>query len=464
MSLPDDRLKLDCLQMSLVGNLADLPLTDIFQIVSLSKRTGVLNIVSGQEKATITFLNGNAIKASSTLNRKNLGGFLKEKGLINDKDEVMTLEEQKKSCEPFGTILVQKNIVSREKMETILRDYIQTIIVDLLSLEEGHFDFKLLSSPQEVLPSNGSKLILEHGIETQHLIIEGLRLLDEKRHRDQGKKEELKDLGFSSLMEENPVSVSEPESEPETELETSPSVMDNTGHPEGLWESIQDEISVEESSTPPDTEKEPKELSFLEQLRSEVGDDFLFEDEEFLPEGEADGEQAEISSLKSMVEELKGPNSLSEVLLLILRYATEFVSRASVFVVREGEIRGFGQFGLPGEDNKANDRIRNTILHEEGDSILSEAVQLKSRVKRPLGDTNSADSYLKEKLGGPSPTEAVVLPVVNNNQTIALLYGDNGSDGETIGDIQALEIFIIQAGFVLDRFLLETKLQDIQER
>ncbi len=448
--------------MSLVGNLADLPLTDIFQIVSLSKRTGVLNIVAGQEKATITFLNGNAIKASSTRNSKNLGGFLKDKGLINDKDEVITLAEQKKSCEPFGTILVQKNIVTREKMEIILRDYIQTIIVDLLSLEEGHFDFKLLSSPQEVLPSNGSKLILEHGIETQHLIIEGLRLLDEKRHRDQGKKEELKDLDFSSLMEENPVSVAEPE--PETELKTSSSVMDNTGHPEGLWESIQDEISVEESSTPPDTEKEPKELSFLEQLRSEVGDDFLFEDEGFLPEGEADGEQAEISSLKSMVEELKRPNSLSEVLLLILRYATEFVSRAAVFVVREGEIRGFGQFGLPGEDNKANDRIRNTILPEEGDSILSEAVQLKSRVKRPLNDTNSEDSYLKEKLGDPSPTEAVVLPVVNNNQTIALLYGDNGSDGETIGEIQALEIFIIQAGFVLDRFLLETRLQDIQER
>ena len=310
--------------MSLVGNLADLPLTDIFQIVSLSKRTGVLNITVPDGKASITFMNGHAIKASSSWNKLRLGSFLKQKGLITDKDEVMILYAQKENPVPFGTLLVEKNIVSRSQMEESLQEYIQTVIVGLLALEEGTFDFDLLTSPEEVLPPNGVELILENGVDTQHLIIEGLRLLDEKRHRNKIKEKKekgLSNIGFSSLMEEGPVSVSEP-------LEP-PSEIDNTGHPEGLWESIHDEITIDDitvDENEPDlsSQQETETPSFLEQLFSEVGEDFQFEQEE-------PGENGEISSLKSMVEELKGPNSLSEVLLLILRYASEFLNRAALF-------------------------------------------------------------------------------------------------------------------------------------
>lgn len=436
--------------MSLVGNLADLPLTDIFQIVSLSKRTGVLSITTSEERASITFLNGNAIKASSTRNKTSLGSFLKGKGCITDKDIAMALDAQKETREPFGTLLVRKDIVARDLMETTLREYIQTIIVELLTWEEGHFEFKLLSSPEEVLPLNGFELILQDGIDTQHLIIEGLRLLDEKRHRANSEdKKELKDIGFSSMMEEAPVSVAE--SDPK------PPPSENSGHPEGLWESLQDEMDVDNGEAPAARPRDPEDLTFLEQLFLEVGEDFELEEE-------APQEHGEISSLKSMVDELKGPNSLSEVLLLILRYADEFMNRAALFVVREGEIRGFGQFGLAGEDNKANDRIRNTKIPEESDSILAEVARLRSKVQRPLDEESAWDRYLLKNLGEQPPKEAVVLPVINNNTTIALLYGDNGPEGKPIGEIEALEIFIIQAGFVLDRFLLESKIQDIQRR
>lgn len=435
--------------MSLVGNLADLPLTDIFQIVSLSKRTGVLNIATSKDKASITFMNGNVIKASSTRNKTTLGSVLKSKGLITDRDEMMVMETQKVTRAPFGSILVHKNVITRDQMELILREYIQTIILELLGWEEGHFQFELLSSPGDVLPANGAELILQQGIETQHLIIEGVRLLDEERHRKQQKDKKMKAIGFSSLMEENPLSRAEadPESAP----------MDNTGHPEGLWESIHDEMDLEKAqvSPPPAAAKKDEELDFLEQLMSEVGEDFELE--------QTAGEQSdELSSLKSMVEELKGPSSLSEVLLLILRYAGDFVNRAALFVVREEEIRGFGQFGLPGEDNAANERVRSIMVPSKSDSLLTSAIRVRYKVQGSLDGNNSWDRYLLKNLGGDAPEESVVLPVVSNNRVIALLYGDNGFRGGPIGDIGALEIFIIQAGFVLDRSLLESRLQDMQ--
>ncbi|NOY52701.1 MAG: DUF4388 domain-containing protein [Deltaproteobacteria bacterium] len=440
--------------MSLVGNLVDLPLTDIFQIVTLSKRTGILKIVSAEhpeQKAAITFLDGNIIKASSSPNRSPLGVFLISRGLITEAQRDAALSIQEQTMEPLATILVRQRVIPRETIEPILMEYIQRVIFDLLKWDEGHFEFKLLSSPKEVLPPYPSEFVLRDGIPTQHLIIEGLRLLDEEKHREAASGSETKGpIGFASLMEDSPVSLSEPEGPPPAD-----------GHPEGLWESVQDEIDtaenkvtaslVEEKAAPP---SEKKDLDFLEELILEVGDEME------LPEPET--EQKEIVSLKAMVEELKGPSSLSEVLLLILRYASEFLSRAALFVIRDGEIRGFGQFGLPGEDNQANDRIRNLVIPAAEDSILTEAIRRRARVVQPLAGTTRWNTVLLETLGGIKPEESLVIPVNSGTETLALFYGDNGEKREPIGDIEALEIFIIQAGMVLDRSDLERKLHDMQ--
>ena len=50
--------------MSLVGNLEDLPLADILQIVSLSKRTGILTIETEEGKNIIVFKHGLIISAA----------------------------------------------------------------------------------------------------------------------------------------------------------------------------------------------------------------------------------------------------------------------------------------------------------------------------------------------------------------------------------------------------------------
>ena len=423
--------------MSLVGNLADLPLTDIFQIVSLSKRTGVLALSRGDEKAAITFLHGNVIKATSNQNRRTLGAFLKEKGLITDKEEAHAIAAQRQTGEPFGTVLVRLDMVPRDKMETAIREHIQAMIMDLLTWEDGHFEFELVTSAEEVLPPKGARLVLEEGVETQHLIIEGLRILDERRHaQSEAPDPTLKEIGFSSLMEEEPVSVSEPAAPPSQDL----------GHPEGMWESLQEEIQAPEPPPPPPA------AGFLEELVREVSEEWELQPD--APEAD-DG----LAGLRSMVEELKAPSSLSEVLLLILRYASEFLGRGALFVVRHNEIRGFGQFGLSGHDPLANDRIRNTCLPLDREHLLSEAARRRTKVQRRLDLTNAWERYLQENLQGSPATEAVVLPVANNNRTVALLYGDNGPDGPPVGEIQTLEIFILQAGFVLDRFFLRERLQ-----
>ena len=51
--------------MSLLGRLEDLSLTDIVQIVYLSRRTGVLEIVDDRGRHTVLFRQGLVVNASS---------------------------------------------------------------------------------------------------------------------------------------------------------------------------------------------------------------------------------------------------------------------------------------------------------------------------------------------------------------------------------------------------------------
>ena len=69
--------------MSLVGNLEDLGLGEILQIVSLSRRSGVLSLASRGREARIIFQNGQVIRASSTSFQQNLGEVLIQKGVID---------------------------------------------------------------------------------------------------------------------------------------------------------------------------------------------------------------------------------------------------------------------------------------------------------------------------------------------------------------------------------------------
>src|SRR6266568_2845118 len=51
--------------MALQGTLKDFSLADIFQLIGLQKKTGVLTLKSGQEVVTVSFLDGNVVAADS---------------------------------------------------------------------------------------------------------------------------------------------------------------------------------------------------------------------------------------------------------------------------------------------------------------------------------------------------------------------------------------------------------------
>ena len=68
--------------MSLEGNLEELGLGEILQIVSLSRKTGVLSLSKFGWDGSVFFRQGQVVRATSSAYQQSLGEVLIQKGII----------------------------------------------------------------------------------------------------------------------------------------------------------------------------------------------------------------------------------------------------------------------------------------------------------------------------------------------------------------------------------------------
>jgi hypothetical protein len=162
-----------------------------------------------------------------------------------------------------------------------------------------------------------------------------------------------------------------------------------------------------------------------------------------------------ISLLKGMLKELNDPALGGGIILLVLRFASEFMNRAVIFSVKKEAMVGLGQFGI----NRLPDSVvRNLKIPRGESSLFTQVIETQGSLKkRP--DDNSWIRYLLGKLGGGIPAEVFIGPIVSDGKVVAMLYGDNLPEEKSIGDTVSLEIFLSQAGLAMEKALPQSKLK-----
>ncbi len=159
--------------MALEGSLRDFGLADILQLLYFQKKTGTLTISGPMDRVTLYFYEGNIVSAESRkrVEENRFGRILIKKGAITEKELQEALQEQKKTGLRIGDILLRKGLLSEEIIrETVVSQLTETVI-QLFSWKEGNYEFRA----QQV---NINKEI-PVSLDTQHLLMEGLRILDE---------------------------------------------------------------------------------------------------------------------------------------------------------------------------------------------------------------------------------------------------------------------------------------------
>jgi hypothetical protein len=128
----------------------------------------------------------------------------------------------------------------------------------------------------------------------------------------------------------------------------------------------------------------------------------------------------------------------SEMAAFILEEANRLVRRAVLFLVYPDALSVVGAFDSGHREASlamAGRRIDRTDGEDSAISwVIDEGRSYRGRLKDGEGNRP-----LKELLDDEEPNEVIVIPVIVDRKVAAVLYGDNGSDENTIGQIGDLE-------------------------
>jgi CheY-like chemotaxis protein len=159
----------------------------------------------------------------------------------------------------------------------------------------------------------------------------------------------------------------------------------------------------------------------------------------------------QLSLLGALLGELRRPGSDVEIPLLVLRLASEYFERGVLLAVGEQEVKGLGGFAGNGTGEFLSRKCHGISVPIAPGSRLNQVLADKTSVRGPLEHPD--ELRLLEQLGGGPTSDAVLLPLMSNDQVVAVLYGDNGKSAAPVGDTRGLEIFLGEVGFALEKTL-----------
>jgi len=165
--------------MALKGCLEDLGICDILQVLGLSKKTGILTLNGAAGGGEVSFLDGQVIRASSTLFPEALGQLLCKSHLVTAEQvaEALALQRTLASHQPLGHILIELFHIPAVEVEKVIAAQIERIVLSFFSWTEGYFSFQL----EDVKSFDSARLnpldfMLEHGLSSQRLVVKGSKL------------------------------------------------------------------------------------------------------------------------------------------------------------------------------------------------------------------------------------------------------------------------------------------------
>src|SRR6476659_636813 len=160
--------------MALEGTLRDFSLADIFQLIGLQRKTGVLTLRSKDDTVTVTFLDvkvGGADSRSHRLENR-LGSVLIKSGLLTNDQLNHALAIQKETLQRLGFILTHYGIISSDSLKQAIQLQILQIVYRLFRWKDGDYHF----SQETTIEYDRDNVV---PITAESILMEGARMIDE---------------------------------------------------------------------------------------------------------------------------------------------------------------------------------------------------------------------------------------------------------------------------------------------
>ncbi|HEX2092811.1 MAG TPA: DUF4388 domain-containing protein [Longimicrobiaceae bacterium] len=159
--------------MAIEGPIRELALSDVFQLLDLSRKTGVLTITSetGSRKGTVRFERGAIVGARLAGSAGRIDRLLMLAGKVTEAQVNRAVAIQRQDPRrKIGAILVEMGAVSETDLKRQLRFQIEESVFELIQWKDGYFRF------EEAAPSQEGVTVR---IPTESLLMEAARRIDE---------------------------------------------------------------------------------------------------------------------------------------------------------------------------------------------------------------------------------------------------------------------------------------------
>ena len=160
--------------MGLEGTLKVFSLTDIFQMLGLQRKTGVLIVEGEDDTVTISFLGGQVVAAESAARRldNRLGNLLQRAGYVTQEQLDHVLVMQRETQQRMGALLVRERLVEPQELREALRLQISRIVYGAFRWPDGRFRFS-----QEGVVDYDAEHMAPVSIDT--ILMEAAQIVDE---------------------------------------------------------------------------------------------------------------------------------------------------------------------------------------------------------------------------------------------------------------------------------------------
>lgn len=162
--------------MALQGTIKDFGLPDIFQLIGLQRKTGILSLTNDkdEETVTVTFENGMVVMADSSGRRleDRLGNVLVKQGKVSRERLDEALAVQKQTLQRLGHILASGSAITTRDLRDALQVQVAQIVFRVFRWRDGHYLFDAAASVdydrENFVPMSADFILME-----------GIRMVDE---------------------------------------------------------------------------------------------------------------------------------------------------------------------------------------------------------------------------------------------------------------------------------------------
>lgn len=152
------------------GDLGAIGLADVFNLLSMSKKSGVLRLTRGAETRTLQWDAGEIVFARSNSVRDSLGNFLVRKGMITPEQNAVSASKIDETTR-HGKVLVRMGFLTADQLLWAVKQQVLEVVYSLFHWQSGFFEF------YEGETDAREKITLS--MSTTKIVMEGVHRLDE---------------------------------------------------------------------------------------------------------------------------------------------------------------------------------------------------------------------------------------------------------------------------------------------